>query len=77
MRENRLRWFDHIKRRSRDTHVRRMEQIEVTQGKKLKERPKITWLEVIRKDIKLLELEEKMMVYRNDQRKRIHLWDQM
>ena len=27
LRENRLRWFDQIKRRLRDTHVRRMEQI--------------------------------------------------
>lgn len=41
--------------------VRRIEQIDIVQGKKLKGRPKITWLEVITNDLKLLELEERMM----------------
>ena len=36
LRENRLRWFDHIKCRSRDAHVKRIEQIDVAQGKRLK-----------------------------------------
>ena len=52
-----------------------MEQINVAQGRRLKGRPKMTWLEVIRKDMKLLELEERMVVDMNDWRRRIHVWD--
>ena len=61
MRENRLRWFGHIRRRSMDALVRRMEKINIEQGKKLKGIPKMTWMEVVKKDMKLLELEERMV----------------
>ena len=37
MRENRLRWFDHIKRRSRDAPVRRVEKIDIAKSKNWKE----------------------------------------
>ena len=77
MRENRLRWFGHIERRSRDAPVRKMEKIDIAQGKKLRERPKVTWMEVIKNDMKLLELEERMVVDRNDWRKRIHVLDRV
>ena len=36
MRENRLRWFDHIRRRPTNTPVRRMEKIDIVQDKKLR-----------------------------------------
>ena len=49
MRENRLRWFDHIRRKQMDALVRRVEKIDIVQGKKLKERPKMTWMEVVKK----------------------------
>ena len=42
IRENRLRWFDHIGRESRDAHVRRMEKIDIAQAKKLKGIPKMS-----------------------------------
>ena len=42
-------------------------------GKKLRGRPKMTWMEVIKNDMKLLELEERMVVDRNDWRRRIHV----
>ena len=42
MRENRLRWFGYIECRSGDAPVRRMEKIDIAQGKKLRERPKMT-----------------------------------
>ena len=38
LRENRLRWFGHIERRSRDALVRKMEKIDIAQGKKLRGR---------------------------------------
>ena len=77
MRENCLRWFGHIGRRSRDALVRRMKKIDIAQGKKLRGRPKMMWMEVIKNDMKLLELEERMVVDRNDWRRRIHVLDQI
>ena len=66
MRENHLRWFDHIGRKPIDASIRRVEKIDIEQGKKLRERSKMTWLEVVTKDMKLLELEERMEADRND-----------
>ena len=40
MKENRLRWFDHIRRRPMDAPVRRVEKIDIEQGKKLRRRLK-------------------------------------
>ena len=67
--------MEHIGCRSRDAPVRRMKQIGDAQDKRLKGRPKMIWLEVINKDMKLLELEERMMVDSNDWRRRIHAFD--
>ena len=64
MRENRLRWFGHIGCRPMDAPARRVEKIDFEQGKKLRGRPKMTWMEVVKKDIKLLELEERMVADR-------------
>ena len=50
-----------------------MEKIDIAQGKKLRGRPKITWMDEIKNDMKLLELEERMMVDRNDWRRKIHV----
>ena len=57
--------------------VRRVEKIDIEQGKKLKGRPKMTWMEVVKKDMKLLELEERMVVNRNVWRRRIHVLDRI
>ena len=50
MRENRLRWFGHVGRRPIDAPVRRVKKIDIEQGKKLKGRPKMTWIEVVKKN---------------------------
>ena len=42
MRENRLRWFDHIGRRPMDAPIRRVEKIDIEQDKKLRGRLKMT-----------------------------------
>ena len=42
MRENRLRWFGHVRCRPIDALVRRVEKIDIEQGKKLRERSKMT-----------------------------------
>ena len=48
MRENRLRWFGHVRRRPTDAPVRRVERINLGQVKREHGRPKKTWMEVIR-----------------------------
>ena len=37
----------------------------------------LTWMGVIKNDIKLLELEERMVIDRNNWRRRIHVLDQI
>ena len=54
-----------------------MEKINIAQGKKLRGRPKMTWMKVVNKDMKLLELEERMGADRNDWRKKIHVLDRV
>ena len=48
MRENRLLWFGHVRRRPTDEPVRRVERIKLGQAKRAQGRPKKTWMEVIR-----------------------------
>ena len=48
MRENRLRWFGHIGCRPMDAPVRRMEKIDIEQDKKLRGKPKMTWMKVVK-----------------------------
>ena len=60
-----------------DAPVRRVEKIDIEQGKKLRGRPKMTWMEVVKKDMKLLELEERVVANRNDWRRRIHVLDRI
>ena len=43
-----------------------MEKIDIAQGKKLSERSKMTWMKIVKKYMKLLELEEMMVSDRND-----------
>ena len=40
--------------------------IDIAQSKKLKERLKMIWMNMIKNNMKLLELEEKMVVNKND-----------
>ena len=77
MREHRLRWFGHVGRRPIDALVRRVKKIDIEQGKKLRGRSKMTWIEVIKNDMKLLELEERMVTDRNVWRRKIHVLDRI
>jgi len=60
MRETKLRWFGHIRRRSRSALVRRCEMIEYPEYRRSRRRPKKSWSEVIRHDLKTLGLMEDM-----------------
>ena len=55
MRENHLRWFDHVQRRPTDAPVWRVERINLGQVKRAQGKPKKTWMEVIRQDIEAMK----------------------
>jgi hypothetical protein len=60
LREARLRWFGHIRRRPNDAPVRRCERIECADYRRSRGRPKKSWSEVIRHDLKTLGIMEDM-----------------
>jgi len=60
IREARLRWFGHIRRRNMDALVRRCERLDRPDYKKSRGRPYKSWSEVIRHDLKTLGLVEDM-----------------
>ena len=45
MRENRLRWFGHVQRKTFDAPVRKIESI-IVKGKKSRERPRRSWEDI-------------------------------
>ena len=58
MREIRLRWFGHVKRKSVDAIVRRCETINIPEGKRGTGRPKKNLDKVIREDLRVVGLTE-------------------
>jgi len=60
MRETRLRWFGHVKRRNDNTPVRRCEMISLLECRRGRGRPKKSWKKVIKEDLNLLGLTEDM-----------------
>jgi len=75
MRESRLRWFGHVKRRSVDAPVRRCERINLPQGKRGRGRPKKSLDEVIREDLRVVGLSEDVAQDRSRWRDRIRILD--
>ncbi|VFQ64860.1 unnamed protein product [Cuscuta campestris] len=73
LREARLRWFGHVRRRDVDAPVRRCERITVIGGSRGRGRPRKNWKEVIRQDLGLLTLTEDMALDRNLWRTRIRV----
>ena len=65
LRETRLRWFGHVKRRSVNTPVRRCEAINHLQCRRGRGRPKTSWNKVIGSDMKFTGLTEHMTQDRN------------
>ncbi|GJR80006.1 retrovirus-related pol polyprotein LINE-1 [Tanacetum coccineum] len=70
MREGRLRWFAHVKRRPQSAPVRRVETI-VVDGVRRRGRPKLRWEYTLKTDLKELMLSEDMTSDRNSWRTRI------
>ena len=53
----RLRWFGHVKRREEGNWLKRCMDLEI-EGRNPKGRPKLTWRQVVREDLKLMDVEE-------------------
>ncbi|GJX85066.1 retrovirus-related pol polyprotein LINE-1 [Tanacetum coccineum] len=70
MREGRLRWFGHLKRRPQTAPVRRVEAM-VVDGSRRRGRPKLRWEDRLKQDMKELRLSEDMTSDRNAWRDRI------
>ncbi|KAF3673281.1 Coiled-coil domain-containing protein SCD2 [Capsicum annuum] len=64
MREARLRWFRHVKRRGMNAPVRRCERLALDGFRRGRGRPKKYWGEVIRRDMEQLQLTEDMTLDR-------------
>ncbi|KAL6538155.1 hypothetical protein OROGR_012143 [Orobanche gracilis] len=75
MRENRLKWFDHIKRREMGAPVRRLESWQEEETMRGRGRPKQTWKRVIENDLNFLGIEENLVVNRTEWRDRIYVAD--
>ena len=74
IKEGRLRWFGHVKRRPTAAPVRVVETC-IVEGKRSRGRPKLTWDERIRHDLIELHLSEDMVQDRDSWRRRIKASD--
>jgi len=75
MRENRLRWYGHIQRRHLDVPVRKSDRIVVSGEARGRGRPKLTWVEVVNKDMRIMNVTEHMVLNRAEWRNMIHVAD--
>ncbi|KAL6559482.1 hypothetical protein OROGR_004599 [Orobanche gracilis] len=74
MREGRLRWFGHVRRRLDSAPVRRVERLLVV-GERRRGRPRMSWEEQLRLDLKAINLSETMTVDRCSWRRQIRVVD--
>ena len=75
MRESRLRWFGHVQRRPMTAPVRRSETIQVEGARRNRGRPKLTWVEVVKRDMAACNLTADKALNRAEWQNRIHVAD--
>ncbi|XP_070050511.1 uncharacterized protein [Nicotiana tomentosiformis] len=75
MRDARLRWFGHVKRRSIETPVRKCERLALAGSRSGRGRHRKSWGEVIKRDMAQLELTEDMALDRRVWRSKIRVED--
>ncbi|GJU33063.1 hypothetical protein Tco_1176652 [Tanacetum coccineum] len=73
MREGRLRWFGHVKKRPQSSPVRRVEALIVDRLRR-RGRPKLRWEDRVKHDMKELLLSEDMSSDRNEWRAKISVF---
>ncbi|XP_060172285.1 uncharacterized protein LOC132603305 isoform X1 [Lycium barbarum] len=73
MREARLRWFGHVRRRGRDAPVRRCERLAMDGFRRGRGRPKKYWGEVLRQDMAQVQLTQDMTLDRRFWRTQIRV----
>ena len=66
MRENRLWWFGHIQRKPLDALIRKNDLLTIHGNAKDRGRPKLTWIEIIKKDITICNLSVNLALNRVD-----------
>ena len=71
MRESYLRWFGHVQRIVIDAPMRKSGWILVERTKKVRGIPKITLVEIVKKDMLIKKVIESMTLYRIEWQKRI------
>ena len=65
MRETKLKWFEHIKRRRINVPVRRCETINLMHYRRIRRRSKTNWNEIIKGDLKFMGLIKDMTQDKN------------
>jgi hypothetical protein len=75
LRENRLRWYGHVHRRPSVAPIRRCDLIQVDKGRRTRGRPKMRWLDIVKKDLNILNLNTNMAMDRVQWRNRIRVAD--
>jgi hypothetical protein len=73
MRENRLRWFGHVRRRPSGAPVRKIEEWEREKLIRGRGRPKQTWIKVVENDMRFIGVDEDMTLERATWRQRIRV----
>ncbi len=73
MREHRLRWFGHVRRRPSVSPVRRVEEWIKEKVVRGRGRPKQTWMKVVENDMRFIGVDEDMVVERAIWRERIRV----
>ena len=63
--QHRLRWFGHIKRRPLEAPVRSGVLKRVDKVKRSKGRPKLTWDESVKRDLKILNISKEIVLDRS------------
>ena len=74
MREIRLRWYGHVMRKEDDNCTKRIMKAEVY-GKRSRGRPRKRWSDMIRNDMKMLNLKDEDILERDEWRRRIRVAD--
>ena len=71
-RENRLRWFGHIQRRPIEVVVKKCNIVTIDGSIRRRDTLRLTWANVVNRDMNLLNLTNEMALDRVEWRKKIH-----